>query len=387
MNILALTPMYVTPQVEGIKFDSRAVHDLLAPLAENNNIVVIFLYQHPFHEIRKYYSREWTTRRQSGIEYYSDGIRVILCEILKLPKQHTARLTKSQIRLVRQTINNLLAEEFLPDVIVAHMPMLFAPVIEAASLRNIKKVGILHATDQLYAEFKGFRKTDLKSFDAIYARNLGLSRYFAERGCSVVKKGIAYSGVAVESYASAVDRIGARKYAAMYAGKLISRKNVNLIIEAFALVHKHDSARLLIVGEGPERATLQKIAMQYLGRDRCVFTGSVSRDRVLRFMSQSDVFVMPSVNETLGLVYLEAMSQGCIPVGTSGEGIDGIIVNDENGFLVEPTVECLAGTMARIGAMPADRVFRVSSKAIETARTHNCRAASENYRNLLAECL
>ena len=52
-------------------------------------------------------------------------------------------------------------------------------------------------------------------------------------------------------------------------------------------------------------------------------------------LGQSDVFVLPSVNETFGMVYLEAMSQGCIPIGTSGEGIDGIIENGKNGYLCD----------------------------------------------------
>ena len=48
---------------------------------------------------------------------------------------------------------------------------------------------------------------------------------------------------------------------------------------------------------------------------------------------------MVSENETLGLVYLEVMAQGCIPVGSRGEAIDGIIVDGRNGFLVNPNNE------------------------------------------------
>ena len=53
-------------------------------------------------------------------------------------------------------------------------------------------------------------------------------------------------------------------------------------------------------------------------------------------MKKSDVFVMPSAPETFGLVYLEAMASGCIVVGAKGWGIDGLIKNGFDGYLVEP---------------------------------------------------
>lgn len=384
MKILVLTPVYVTPQVDGIKLDTRAVHDLLAPLSEDNDIEVLFLYQHPFHDVRRYCSRKWRKRRRDGFEYCVDGIHVRLLEILKFPKQYSVELTKRQSMVVSAAIDELLTKGFCPDVVVAHMPTLFASAMDSPLLEGITRVGILHAADRLYAESKGFCKEKFTSFDAIFARNAALSSFFAEIGCTAIKEGVAYSGIEVESYSSAIKRMGSRKYAAMYAGKLISRKNVDLVIKAFSLVHKHDSAKLLIAGDGVEKESLQKLAMENLGRERCRFVGSVSRDDVLKLMSQSDVFVMPSVNETLGLVYLEAMSQGCIPVGTLGEGIDGTIVNGKNGFLVNPNLNSLTETMFRIEAMPAASALKMSSQAIETVRKLSREAASKNYINLLA---
>ena len=49
-------------------------------------------------------------------------------------------------------------------------------------------------------------------------------------------------------------------------------------------------------------------------------------------MEESDVFAMVSSPETFGLVYIEAMAKGCVTIGSKGEGIDGVIVNNENGF-------------------------------------------------------
>lgn len=233
------------------------------------------------------------------------------------------------------------------------------------------------------AELKGKRKDTFRCFDAIFGRSPSLSRYFLEGGYKSVERGCAYSGIEVASYSRPIRVIGERKYTAMYAGKLIARKNVDLVIKAFALVHKNDSSKLLIVGDGAERPRLEELASRELGEDRCIFTGSVSRDAVIGYMAQSDLFVMPSVNETLGLVYLEAMSQGCIALGTVGEGIDGTIADGVNGLLVRPRVEDLAGALARADALPEDKAAWISSNAIKTAKSLSCEAASRNYFDLI----
>lgn len=56
-------------------------------------------------------------------------------------------------------------------------------------------------------------------------------------------------------------------------------------------------------------------------------------------MNKSYILLLPSVAEGFGIVYIEAMKAGTIPIATKGEGIDGFIRNGENGFLIEPNVD------------------------------------------------
>ena len=58
----------------------------------------------------------------------------------------------------------------------------------------------------------------------------------------------------------------------------------------------------------------------------------MEHEQVLAEMRKADIFVLPSINETFGMVYLEAMASGCITVCTENDGIAGIIENNENGF-------------------------------------------------------
>ena len=52
-------------------------------------------------------------------------------------------------------------------------------------------------------------------------------------------------------------------------------------------------------------------------------------------MREADIFILPSKNETFGMVYLEAMASGCITVCSKGDGVDGIIKDSINGFLCD----------------------------------------------------
>lgn len=68
------------------------------------------------------------------------------------------------------------------------------------------------------------------------------------------------------------------------------------------------------------------------------FKGEISNDEVLELMNKSYILLLPSVAEGFGIVYIEAMKAGTIPIATKGEGIDGFIRNGENGFLVNVNV-------------------------------------------------
>lgn len=65
-------------------------------------------------------------------------------------------------------------------------------------------------------------------------------------------------------------------------------------------------------------------------------------------MNKSYILLLPSVAEGFGIVYIEAMKAGTIPIATKGEGIDGFIRNGENGFLIEPNIDEIEQLIAEI---------------------------------------
>lgn len=129
----------------------------------------------------------------------------------------------------------------------------------------------------------------------------------------------------------------AQTFTVSTAARLIERKKVHVLIEAFAvLLREARGARLVVIGDGPERARLERLAAE-LGAAKAVeFTGHLPHREAVTRIAESHVFVLPSIRESLGTVYFEAMSCGVPAVGTAGEGIADFIVDGEDGFLVPP---------------------------------------------------
>lgn len=118
-------------------------------------------------------------------------------------------------------------------------------------------------------------------------------------------------------------------------GNLVPSKRVDMTIRALAkLREKYPEMMLTVVGQGPEKEKLVSLCQDLGVAEQVCFTGLLPNDAVFERMCQSAFFVMASKPEGFGIVYLEAMSAGCVTIGTEGEGIDGVIRNGENGFLV-----------------------------------------------------
>lgn len=92
---------------------------------------------------------------------------------------------------------------------------------------------------------------------------------------------------------------------------------------------------LVIVGDGPDKRRLQRLARKKLGR-RALFTGRVARSEMHRYYSAADVFVFPGIRETLGMVYLEAQSCGLPVVAFDNGGIPEVVLKGQTGFLTPP---------------------------------------------------
>lgn len=116
--------------------------------------------------------------------------------------------------------------------------------------------------------------------------------------------------------------------------RLTRQKNITTLLHAFARVAaEEDDTALSIVGDGPERSSLER-KTRWLGLDdRVTFRGRLDRDSVRSALWNAHAFVLPSQHETFGVVLLEAMATGLPVVATRCGGPEDLVTPD-TGFLV-----------------------------------------------------
>ena len=123
----------------------------------------------------------------------------------------------------------------------------------------------------------------------------------------------------------------------IFVGTLRPVKGVEYLIKAMNIIHeKLPDTDLLIVGDGPDREKMETLVQELNLQDCIHFAGKVSNEEIPVYMARADVFALPSLSEGFGIVNIEAMASGLPIVTTNVGGLPEIVINGENGFLVEP---------------------------------------------------
>src|SRR5260221_2745702 len=120
----------------------------------------------------------------------------------------------------------------------------------------------------------------------------------------------------------------------MHASNFRPVKNIPVVIQVFAEVRKRLQAKLVMVGDGPDKAGAEQLARE-LGIHRDVlFLGN--QDCMEEMLPLADVFLLPSRSESFGLVALEAMSAGVPVVASTAGGLPEVVEHGGTGVLHDP---------------------------------------------------
>jgi phosphatidylinositol alpha-1,6-mannosyltransferase len=143
-------------------------------------------------------------------------------------------------------------------------------------------------------------------------------------------------------------------------GRLVRRKGVDTVLRALpAIAQNGPDVAYVVVGTGPDRPRLERLAARLGVLDRVRFVGEVNHDRLPLYYSAADLFVMPAREdppdvEGFGLVFLEANACGTPVIGARTGGIPDAVVDGETGLLVPPNApEALAEAATRVLTVPA----------------------------------
>lgn len=263
------------------------------------------------------------------------------------------------------------------DIVVAHMPsgILFADKLGLPFVAGIHNSDIEVLTNPLYKiHFKSRLEKALKNAKAIACRSFVLQDKLLKLYPEFEEKTfVAPSGInekLLDETNHSLFTTHHSRIKVLTCAHFKKRKNIDKVIKACKGLKGFE---LTVIGDGKERKSLGKI-------DKNVnFTERLPHDEVLVKMRESDVFVLPSVGETFGMVYLEAMVSGCITVCTKGDGVDGIIKNGENGFLTEPNVDAIRATLLNIKNLDENRLRTLRINSFQTVSELTSLKCAEHY--------
>jgi len=140
---------------------------------------------------------------------------------------------------------------------------------------------------------------------------------------------------------------------------LYRRKRIDTLLRAFARIGKN--ARLRIVGSGPERARLERLAGELAIAGRVDFLGCLPFQALTSEYRSASVFALPTAQEGFGIVFLEAMASSLPVIAGRAGAVPEVVVEGETAFLVDPEddarlaylLETLLGDRAKRLAMGA----------------------------------
>ncbi len=237
-----------------------------------------------------------------------------------------------------------LIKKINPEIVYVEMIGMGMPCVLAKNLCKIPYVVQCQGSD-VYLPWKG-----KKIISNIVLRSAGavvvLTQDMKDTLRATFKGNVAVipNGIDGENFGRAIIKdmrqelaIGSGEKIIIFVGGLKPIKGVRYLIEAFAMVaQKMPNARLLLVGDGPERQNLEAMVIKEGLKEKVHFVGKIENDAIVTYMMTGDIFVLPSLSEGFGIVNLESMACGLPIIATNVGGIPEIVTDGENGFLVSP---------------------------------------------------
>ena len=338
---------------------------------------------------RRYLGAYLSGMDDSAIKQYEiDGVPVYALPLKKVVPH--ARITRKCVReTVRFIETELRKKDWTPDAIVGHFvnPQLELIPRLKTFFPSARTSLVLHSSDTP-AQIRRCAPCDyrkkLMSFDCIGYRSSHIRDVFTDSFGTWPHLFYCYSGAPAEYLGNKAGKAfgDGQLRSFLYVGQLIDRKYPKEVIQSLSDTYASDFS-LVFVGK---KDCLYNQLSAYVEanrlKDQVSFTGEVPREDIIRYYDKAECFVMISRDETFGLVYLEAMSRGCLVIAARNEGMDGIIRDGENGFLCEAgNKDELSSILRRINGMTKEEKEAISRSAVLTAHTLTESKAAEDYYN------
>ena len=242
-----------------------------------------------------------------------------------------------------------------------------------------KIVTTLHGTDitllGLDESFYEITRFSLQQSDGVTAVSSYLARETQERFCTDCPAEVIYNFIDLDRFSPAKRDPAVRSRYASADEVLIGHlsnfrfvKRPQDVIRIFHRVAQQIRARLLMIGDGPDRETTERMADELGVRDRIHFLGS--DNDVEELLPQLDLFLLPSEQESFGLAALEAMACGVPVIASKVGGLPELVEDGRSGYLLP---------LRDIEAMSARAVEILSTPPLHTQLKAGARARAEDF--------
>lgn len=399
MKILVLTSEY--PNNQSV-FDTPVVHYYCKEWVAMGHTVKVIHSRSVFPKLfytfanfflgftKKFFDTDFipSVRLNSSEHTVKDGVEIVTRPIFKLIPhiRFSSRVLRKHVSLLVEENH---AQHFIPDLIIGHF---FNPQLELLNrlkfvYKDVKTSLVLHENPKvIYKLFGEESKKLLSSLDYLGFRFENMKSTFIHTFGYRENLFICPSGIPENYILKEVPkhRHKNEKLQIVFVGMLIPLKNVDILLNSLSLVFNQGEFNLKIIGDGLLKNDLKALAHKLGIADAVCFMDKMPRDSVQEELLDADIFVMVSEPEAFGLVYLEAMGKGCITIGTKRQGIDGVIVDGENGFLCEArSINSLTEVLNKIALMKPNDRLRISENALNTTKQYTDKIVAQNYLNTL----
>ena len=279
-------------------------------------------------------------------------VQVPTYPLFDFPPYETA-LASTMVDVIKNRQLDLLHVHYaIPHASAAYM----AKQILAKEGIHIPVITTLHGTDitlvgrdKTYAPVVTF---SINESDAITAVSQNLReetyRYFAiTKEIEVIRNFVdvkRFSRKPIDAFRKAIAPNGEKLL--LHASNFRKIKRVTDVVRIFAAVKKEIPAKLLFVGDGPERSTAEDLSRELGVCDDILFVGK--QEQMEDILAIADIFLLTSEYESFGLAALEAMAAGVPVISTNAGGLSEINIHEQTGFL------CPVGDVAAMSGYALD---------------------------------
>ncbi|PKM87929.1 MAG: hypothetical protein CVU85_04920 [Firmicutes bacterium HGW-Firmicutes-10] len=156
----------------------------------------------------------------------------------------------------------------------------------------------------------------------------------------------------------------------LYIGRVAPEKSIEILVDGFKKINQSVlPSKLLIVGDGPSYQSLRNSIDASL-LDSVLFAGKIAMSEVPRYYSASDVFVSPSVTETQGLTFIEALACGLPLFAREDSALKDVVIENETGFYFKNSDD-LARKLEYYASLSDVEKSKIFSKIFEKSREYD----------------